>query len=251
MSQNFHESYPSGQGNLSSYSFILNMPSSFITSATMDVYYDDCGSVTMNGNPIHDNFPCSDWIATGSPPYAGIDIAPFIQPGKNWFNVWVNDSHGGGAIGYDITIHATFSPGVQCCGEGVCSGTETCVTCSADCPQRTPPTIQQIFTEIHGGSFPGNVATYLFTMDIPAGSINTALMDAYYDDCGTTEISGVLAHETDPWPCVKWAHLYPGINIKPYLVPGENTFRVHVRDVPGTYIGYKHTITVTFLPECS
>ena len=131
---------------------------------------------------------------------------------------------------------------------GVCEIGENCINCAADCTTTIPalPPEDHNFSVAYASSA-GNFSTFTHTFTVSAGTINTATLDLQLDDCGIVQLNGQVV--PGPWGCIQEAHLYTGIDIKPYIVAGSNTFNFQVWDVPGVFTGYNLVVRVTYLPS--
>ncbi|MFH1470512.1 MAG: dockerin type I repeat-containing protein [Candidatus Micrarchaeota archaeon] len=113
----------------STFTFSFTIPSGSMSSATMDMRLDDCGTVTVNGALITgQTWDCS---IDDSAHWVTVDLMPYINAGSNTFVIFADDYHLG-YIGYDMSISVIYSDITMCCGNGICEGTET-ATCPVDC----------------------------------------------------------------------------------------------------------------------
>ncbi|MFH1448007.1 MAG: hypothetical protein ABIG39_04030 [Candidatus Micrarchaeota archaeon] len=267
-SQTVSEQYATSAGNNSAYSFIITVPVGTINTATMDIRYDDCGSTSINGVPAHGAYPCGTnavWVY-------GIDITPNVHTGVNVFNLMVHDTIGG-FIGYDAIITVTYSPNTECCGDGACTGTETCVTCTGDCGSccngdglctggetcltcpadcantYTPSPVTKSLVVVSAPSTQWDTGTFLENVTIPPYPMSTAQFTSiWYDDCGTVEINDLLAHQ-EPDCSGSATPTYTNIDVRPYTFPAWNILRFDVQDTrTGGAIGYNVDFEATFAP---
>ncbi|MFH1448006.1 MAG: hypothetical protein ABIG39_04025 [Candidatus Micrarchaeota archaeon] len=113
VTQTFTETNVIPVNTSSPFTFTDDLPTN-VVSAVMDITYNDCGELYINGAFVHGSSaaaPTAPFFCnlTGPATFNGINIMPFLNPaGVNTFDLIMNNTVGGDN-GYQIDIALTFS----------------------------------------------------------------------------------------------------------------------------------------------
>ena len=232
--------------------FTLDCYPSNVVSASVVVGADDDFDFYVNGVLVHSDWDGIAWSA----PFT-IDIKPYLVKGENVFAMYAKDSHSGHEWALvDVTIEWKVYTVMKVLSDNTWKSYDTLQTCwetpgfddsgwrnaYAPYPNKDHPTAWIPDTEaIFMWDYPDHSPTVpngtdgpceawfrkTFTLDCYPSNVVSASVVVGADDDFDFYVNGVLVHSD--WDGIAWSAPFT-IDIKPYLVKGENVFAMYAKD---------------------